>query len=265
MIYVTGDTHQKFTRFTKRYRERLPFELTEEDYVIICGDFGLLWDKDKTLDYNLDWLSRLPFKILWVQGNHENYNMIAEYPLEYWNGGKVRHIVRDKIILLERGQVFTIEGKTFFTFGGASSHDVQGGILDKDSPTYLEDYKKASRSGLPFRILNISWWKQELPTDEELQEGLRNLEKCDYKVDYVISHCASNSLQEKLERHYNSVGWYVGWYDQNVLTNYFEELEHKLQYKHWFCGHYHDDFQIDDKHTILYYSILPIKGQQCQK
>lgn len=255
MIYVTGDTHQKFTRFTKRHRERLPFELTEEDYVIICGDFGLLWEKNKTLDYNLDWLSRLPFKILWVQGNHENYNMIAEYPLEYWNGGKVRHIVRDKIILLERGQVFTIEGKTFFTFGGASSRDVQGGILDKDSPTYLEDYKKASRSGLPFRILNISWWKQELPTDEELQEGLRNLEKCDYKVDYVISHCASNSLQEKLERHYNSVGRY----NQDILTNYFEELENKLQYKQWFCGHYHKDFQIEGKHTILYYNILPIE------
>ena len=29
-----------------------------------------------------------------------------------------------------RGQVFEIEGKTFFTMGGAASHDIQDGILD---------------------------------------------------------------------------------------------------------------------------------------
>ncbi len=50
--------------------------------------------------------------------------MIAEYPLEEWHGGLVRHIVRDKVILLERGQIFNIEGHTFFTFGGAASHDI---------------------------------------------------------------------------------------------------------------------------------------------
>ena len=50
MIYITGDTHADFRRFTKKQRNRLPFELTENDMVIICGDFGLLWSKnDKTL------------------------------------------------------------------------------------------------------------------------------------------------------------------------------------------------------------------------
>lgn len=71
--------------------------------MIICGDFGLFWTKDKTLEYNLEWFPRIGPTILWVQGNHENYDMIEEYPLEEWNGGLVRRIVRDKIILLERG------------------------------------------------------------------------------------------------------------------------------------------------------------------
>ena len=259
MIYITGDTHGDFSRFTKESLSRLPFEITENDYVIVCGDFGLLWSKGAELEYNLKKLSKLPFKILWVQGNHESYTMIAEYPLEDWNGGKVRHIIRDKIILLERGQVFTIEGKTFFTMGGASSHDIQGGVLDKDSPTYKEDLVKAVISGLPYRVLNKSWWKQELPTDEELQEGLRNLEKCDFNVDYVISHCASNSVQENLERYHLGISFSIGYYKQDVLTNYFEELEHKLQYKHWFCGHYHEDIQLDDKHMILYHNLIPIE------
>lgn len=65
--------------------------------------------------------------------------MIAEYPMEEWHGGKARHIIKDKVILLERGQVFEIDGKTFFTFGGASSHDIQGGILDRDDIDYDDD------------------------------------------------------------------------------------------------------------------------------
>lgn len=257
-IYITGDTHGDFKRFTKKKRMNLPFELTENDYVIICGDFGLCWANDKEFEYNCNWLGSLPFKILWVQGNHENYSMISDYPIEYWNGGKVRHIVRDKIILLERGQVFNIEGKTFFTFGGASSHDIQGGVLNRSLPTFKQDLIKANKSGLPYRVLNESWWKEELPSEEEMQEGRDNLAKVDYKVDYVISHCGSSNMQNKLELNYTGLNFNLWLYKRDILTDYFDELESKLQYKHWFMGHYHDDIKLDDKHTILYYNIIPL-------
>ena len=153
-------------------------ELTKEDYIIICGDFGLCWAKDKTFEYHCKNFAEKPYTILWVQGNHENYDMIGEYPLEEWHGGKVRHIIRDKVILLERGQVFEIDGKTFFTFGGASSHDIQGGILDRQTVDFAEQKRRADRNYLPYRILQESWWPQELPTEGELQEGLRNLDQC---------------------------------------------------------------------------------------
>ena len=39
MIYITGDTHAEFKRFSKKV-----FDATENDYVIICGDFGGVWD-----------------------------------------------------------------------------------------------------------------------------------------------------------------------------------------------------------------------------
>lgn len=264
MIYLTGDCHGDFSRFTRRQRAVLPFILTEKDYVIVCGDFGLLWTKNRELKYNLDWLSRLPFTILWVQGNHENYNMIAEYPLEEWNGGKVRHIIRDKIILLERGQIFTIAGKTFFTFGGASSRDISGGILDRSSSAYHEEYKRVSKSTKPFRILNESWWSEELPNKDELEESTRNLSQAEYKVDYVISHCGSNRLQESIELYKRNNGYndsYNNSCNNDILTDYFEELEDKLQYKKWFCGHYHKDIQIDEKHIVLYHDIIPIETE----
>lgn len=249
MIYVTGDCHADFSRFTKHSRIQLPFIFDNKDYVIVCGDFGLLWSKNKELEYNLDWLSRLPFTLLWVQGNHENYDMIAEYELEIWNGGKVRHIIRDKVILLERGQVFTIEGKTFFTFGGARSHDIQGGILDKNTPNFVELKKKAIRNELPYRVIGESWWSQELPSEDEMQEGRINLERVKYKVDYVITHCMSTNIQKLLIKDGSS----------DVLTDYFEEIEQKLQYKRWYSGHYHINEDIDDKHTILYKKIIPIE------
>ena len=133
MIYITGDTHGYFTRFSAKRLRKAGMELTQEDYIIICGDFGLCWAEDKTFEYHCKNFEEKPYTILWVQGNHENYDMIGKYPLEEWHGGKVRHIIRDKVILLERGQVFEIDGKTFFTFGGASSHDIQGGILDRQT------------------------------------------------------------------------------------------------------------------------------------
>ena len=102
--------------------------------------------------------------------------MIAEFPIEEWHGGKVRHIVRDKVILLERGQVFDINGKTFFTFWGASSHDVQGGILNRNDCDFDYERRKAIDRGLPSRIVHESWWHQELPNEEEMEEGRRNLE-----------------------------------------------------------------------------------------
>lgn len=258
MIYITGDTHRNFERFQRKQRDKLPYELTENDYVIICGDFGLLWAKDKEFEFDLKWLASLPFTILWVQGNHENYNMIEEYELELWNGGKARHIFRDKIILLERGQVFQIEGKSFFTFGGASSHDVQGGILDMDDPEFSEKRKKANKSSLPYRVKNISWWEQELPTEEELAEGLKNLETVNYKVDYVITHCCATNMQIRLERYFG-YAYGSGLYEADILTDYFEQLEAKLDYQRWFCGHYHVNLELDDKHIFIYKQIVPLE------
>lgn len=118
MIYITGDTHGDFARFSAKSLRRAGMELTQEDYIIICGDFGLCWAKDKTFEYHCKNFAEKPYTILWVQGNHENYDMIGEYPLEEWHGGNVRHIIRDKVILLERGQVFEIEGKSFLHLEG---------------------------------------------------------------------------------------------------------------------------------------------------
>lgn len=250
MIYITGDMHNDFRRISNKNLKKNNIPLSEEDYLIVCGDFGLCWARDRTFEWGCNWFAQTKFTTLWVQGNHENYDMIAEYPLKEWHGGKVRHIVRDKVILLERGQIFNIEGKSFFTFGGASSHDTQGGLLDRNDPDFDFCLKYARNNWLPYRIIGESWWAQELPSEDEMQEGLNNLKAVDYKVDYVITHCCASNLQHLIKPNYKN----------DVLTDYFQQLEERLDYKHWFFGHYHEDATDEEnRHTVVYKRILPIE------
>lgn len=249
VIYITGDTHGDFSRFGQEKLFVTRCRITAQDYVIVCGDFGLLWKRDAEFERRLKFLEGLKFTVLWVQGNHENYDMIAEYPLEEWHGGMARHILRDKVILLERGQIFTIEGKKFFTFGGASSHDVKGIRTREEMAQSDEEF-----GFLYYRVQGVSGWRQELPSEEEMQEGIRNLKKEKYHVDYVITHCLSGRMLKRLRK---CSGRFLD-YPDDRLTDYFDRLEKKLRYKRWYCGHYHVHIDIDNKHTVLYHEMIKL-------
>ena len=69
---------------------------------------------------NLKKLSSLPFTIAFVDGCHENFDLLEQYPIEEWNGGKI-HRISENIVHMMRGQVFYIQGKKIFTFGGGIS------------------------------------------------------------------------------------------------------------------------------------------------
>ena len=104
MVFTTGDTHGNFLRFRS---ENFPEQenMTKSDYVIICGDFGGVWDGSKKERQALDWLESLPFTVLFVSGNHENFELLKKLPVEEWHGGKVQFI-RPHVIHLLLGQVF---------------------------------------------------------------------------------------------------------------------------------------------------------------
>ena len=108
--------------------------MTKQDHVIICGDFGGVWNYITESMYEkhwLDWLNNRYFTTLFVDGNHENFERLYNYPVEKWHGGKV-HKIRDSVFHLMRGEIFDIDNKKIFVFGGARSHDIQDGILNLD-------------------------------------------------------------------------------------------------------------------------------------
>lgn len=261
-IFVTGDIHGEPNRFSV---ERFPRqkELDKEDYMIICGDFGLVWEgkievqgesvavENRESDREkwwLDWLEALPFTVLFVDGNHENFDRLKQYSVEEWMGGMV-HKIRPSVIHLMRGQVFTIAGKRIFTFGGARSHDISDGILEYADPQLKEKKRSLNRRGALYRVDHESWWKEEMPSTGEMEEGLANLSKYNNEVDYIISHCCPGKLHELIQ---------PGMEEWNELTLYFDALRKMCRYQKWYFGHYHDNKNVTERDVLLYKDILEL-------
>lgn len=252
-IYITGDTHADFRRFSvESFYEQKEMTNQDENFVIICGDYGGVWDQgeSKNEKWWLDWLENKPFYTLFIDGNHENFDRLYQYPVKEWCGGLV-HEIRPHVLHLMRGQVFTIEDKKFFTFGGASSHDIQDGILNYEDEGWREKARALDKQGkYMYRIKGLSWWEQELPTEEEMCTGIYNLEKHNNKVDFILSHSPSTSEL------YLMGG--KGLYEPDILTNYLEEIKATTEYKKHAFGHMHINKAINDRDICLYEQIIRI-------
>ena len=253
MVYITGDTHAVFTRFgTKVFPEQK--EMTRDDFVIICGDFGGIWYDNAYEQYWLKWLSEKPFTILYVDGNHENFDRLYsdEFEVVDFHGGKA-HKIRENIYHLMRGYVFDLCGKKFFAFGGASSHDIDDGILDRkdfqSDRELVDEYNRRTRRGEMLRINHISWWKEEMPSQEEMDFGLKTLEKHGNKVDFIVSHCCPQEIASIFSH---------GSYKPDQLTSYFNVVANTVDFSKWFFGHYHNNAQVLSKFIMLYEQIVRV-------
>ena len=228
MIYITGDTHRQIdNRFLQLEN------LTKNDYLIILGDFGGIWNgNDK---YFMPFLKKQNYNILFIDGNHENHKILNEYSVKMWNGGKI-HKIEDNIIHLMRGQIFNIDNLSFFTFGGAYS-------VDKNIRTEF-----------------IDWWKEEEGNYDEMNEGLDNLSKYNNKVDYILTHAGPKTPIENYFKCLNKN------FNGSLTESYLDEIYNSVDYKHWYCGHYHENTQLDwfnndetkNNITILYNKVIKI-------
>lgn len=221
-IYLIGDTHGTYAEVKKVF---LQYELNQ-DYIIVLGDFGFIWSANeaeyvlKRLEYLL---RKFKSQLLFIDGNHENFEMLSYYPVEEWNGGKIQ-VISPHIKHLMRGQIFEIEGKKFFTMGGADS-------IDK-----------------AYRTNRISWWEEENITYADLQEASKNLALHNDIVDYVLTHtCPLNvkhAMKMKIE------------FD-NSNESKLQEIDEILDYKAWYFGHYHKDW-LFGKFQCLYKDVVII-------
>lgn len=221
MIYITGDTHGDRDRLSRLALRKL----SEGDTLIVCGDFGFMWDNSKSEQRFLRSLGKRKYNICFIDGTHENFALLNDYEISQWNGGKV-HKIYGNLYHLMRGQVFEIEGKRIFTMGGGESSDID---IRRDVS---------------------SWSKEEIPTQEELLEGAENLEVAGYDMDIIVTHEPPLKVKSFLNLSDGSM------LRVTALNAYFEELSGNCRFKKWFFGSLHIDKYISGTHRAVFKDII---------
>ena len=216
-VYGTGDTHIPFDvkkLNSKNFKDGR--FLTKEDYLIITGDFGLIWrniiNREET--YWLKWFTNeKKFTTLFIDGNHDNHKRLHSWEVVS-NANEINDVryktvekfggivgkISDSIFHLRRGGVYTICGKKFFIMGGANS-------IDKH-----------------MRIKDLNWWEEEEPNMMEINYGLDNLEACGNSVDYILGHTAPKSVILETISSYYKCGSASRFLDHIVKTVEFKEF-----------------------------------------
>ena len=219
-VYITGDCHQDMRKIYT-FADRM--DLGPDDHVIVLGDMGIFWRHDKA-DAKViikDFEARFNFNLYFIDGNHENFKILNSLEEDEKHMG----IVSEHIKHLKRGRRYNIGGKDILTIGGADS-------VDKFR-----------------RTEGLSWWKEELPSVEEMEEGRVNLQKHNNKVAFIVTHCASSSTAALLSN---------GIYKPDLLTDYLEEIRQTVKFKKWFFGHYHDNRNVNVEEILLWEQIIRI-------
>lgn len=222
MIFVTGDMHGSISRFD----DKTISKLRKGDYLIVCGDFGFIWDGNRQEEKALNFLNKQKFTLLFVDGCHENFDRLYKYPTSEWNGGRARFI-KPNVIHLCRGQVYNIDGTTIFAMGGGCSADLE---LRQQRGT--------------------KWWPEETPTTEEMSEAVDNLFSHDLRVDYIITHECPTKVKDLLDPRPDNF---------NAMTAFLDEMSRQVTYKHWFFGCMHQDKHLSSSHTALFQRVLPLE------
>lgn len=225
-VFITGDKHGSFLPLTGMVEHN---RINEEDVLIIAGDAGYVWDDN--YPYRVNTISQtFPGTVAFIDGNHDNHAILESLPVCNWNGGRA-HKVGERVYHLMRGEVYNINRKNFFTFGGARSND-------KDR-----------------RVEGESWWREEDPTLEEFEYGRKKLMDNLEKIDYVITHETPLFARQFIKR---TKLIEPDYYLPKMFDNWYQLISEGKNFKKWYFGHMHVDQMITHQLRALHNDILLI-------
>jgi len=229
MIYLTGDTHRDF-RMTAAFCDTV--HSTKDDILIVLGDAGINYfggEKDRELKYQL---AELPITLFCVHGNHERRPETLGYMEIIQHGGTVYWEPEfPNLLFAKDGEIYEFGGRRCIVIGGAYSVD------------------KATRLAEGW-----GWWADEQPSQEIRESVEARLNTEDWRVDVVLSH----TVPLKYEPHEKFIGG-VNQADVDKSTEqWLDAIEDRLDYKRWYCGHYHTE-KVIDKVRFLYNDFIELK------
>lgn len=217
MVYITGDTHGDFNRYISFASKMQP---TGKDIMIVLGDAGLNYYKNKRDNATKKLVNDFPFVTFCIHGNHEiRPQNIETYKTKYFCGGLV-WCEEDfpKILFAKDGEIYNFDGYMCMAIGGAYS-------VDKF-----------------YRLANgWSWFSDEQPSDEIKAYVESQLKRTENKIDIILSHTCPQK--------YEPTEVFLKGLDKSLVDKTTEEwldtIEQKINYKKWYCGHFHTRKKID--------------------
>jgi len=208
-------------------------EISDTDVLIIAGDAGYVWDEN--YPYRVETLNQVfPGTIAFIDGNHENHSILTGLETVAWHGGNA-HIVGERFFHLMRGELYSIYGKTFFTFGGARSTD--------------KDRRKEGES----------WWRDEEPNDDEIMHGREILTNNIDGIDYVITHETPLFARDFISRFKEIED---GYHLPVVLDEWYRMISNGAAFKKWYFGHMHEDKLITPQLRAIHNDILYVGSEE---
>ena len=224
MIFVTGDMHGDY----KIFKQPIYKNIKKSDTLVICGDFGFIWTGDKNEKSVLDKLAKKNYTICFVDGTHENFDLLAKYPVVEFCGG-LAHKIRENIYHLMRGQIFFFFLEKIFAMGGGESPDID------------------------IRFENNTWSKAEIPNSDEMKDGIRNLEAEKFEVDFIVTHEPPQKIKAFLNLKDKENVRFTG------LNSYFEEINGSCKFTRWYFGSIHEDKLVSPSHIAVYRNLIKMQ------
>lgn len=217
MIYITGDVHRNFNEIKRFCNEN---NTTKDDIIIILGDVGINFYggiKDWSVKHSLE---KLPITLFCVHGNHEQrpfaiktYNEVEKFGAKVYMEKEF-----DNIVFAKDGEIYNFNGLKCMAIGGAYSTDKYYRITN-----------------------NWKWFRNEQPSDSIKEYVEKQLESINWNIDLIFSHtCPFNYRPQETFAHIID-------FDKidTSTEEWLQKLENKLNYKKWYCGHFHIEKSID--------------------
>lgn len=232
-IYIIGDIHGDFDLVDVKFEEfKNPITLEKKNILFVAGDAGFAnsYENESSKAQRIEHLNCLPFIIIVILGNHENYDVIESFPETTIFGAQCYKEDDVDVYYAKNGQIFDIDGVRFFTFNGGLS-------IDKEKRLQMQE-----------KFNKKFWWPQEVKT-EDFPAAYQYY--CTQQVDYVITHDVPLSIFNKL------ITFIPGRFKDQIcpLQDFLQRLYNVGNFKHWYAGHYHPSYPVTLNGNI---TVLPI-------
>lgn len=213
-LIVFGDWHGN-TRYAEKHLRKIGREERIPDAYVHVGDFGV-WRDSAGFLRNIERILAFQGVELWfVDGNHEDFTLLKEYPFD--NRGLQK--VTEHIFRIPRGYAWRWSGKKLVGLGGAFSVDRRWGTE------------------------NIDWFAEETITEDDFRTAV-----CHDNADILFSHDAPWLPSNLLSRKSLGVKFALTEDEEKAAAegrDYIARTIEKLGVKLHIHGHYHVAYTAD--------------------